>query len=254
MSSATQPLSRWNLLPLSPLSPSHLHHVAPFAIATPTLRIHRPHAILHPLIDLTALISVRLVLLGASDTASPADMLPAPEVFSPVPMPVRASALPSARTVTRESFTPSRSNSNDYSRYSPRPRQTSSSAPLPPASVTVEDVNDASSDLGDASATGALGDPRKKRRRKKNSKASRRSVVFSDDEPEVIGSASDWAMESGEESGGASVTNANPSASRAKCLFLQSHLLLRGRPCYPCAIPTSRPTLTESTRSPPLAR
>ena len=131
----------------------------------------------------------------------PADMLPAPEIFSPVPVPVKASALTSARTVTRESPTPSRVGSIDHNRYSPRPRQTSSPAPLTPASVTIEDVNDASSDLGDASATGALGDARKKRRRKKNSKASRRSVVFSDDEPEVIGSASDWAIESGEESG-----------------------------------------------------
>ena len=130
-----------------------------------------------------------------------ADRLPAPESFSPAPLPVRASALTSARTVTRESPTPSRGGSIDHNRYSPRPRQTGSPAPLTPASVTVEDVNDASSDLGDASATGALGDARKKRRRKKNSKASRRSVVFSDDEPEVIGSASDWAMESGEESG-----------------------------------------------------
>jgi hypothetical protein len=135
-----------------------------------------------------------------------ADMLPAPEVFSPTPMPVRVSSLLSDRAVTRESPTPSRSGSNDYSRHSPRPRQTGSPAPSAPASVTVEDVNDASSDLGDASATGALGDARKKRRRKKTSKANRRSVVFSDEEPEVIGSASDWAMESGEESG----TSATP--------------------------------------------
>ena len=134
------------------------------------------------------------------------DMLPPPEVFSPVPTPVRASTLTPARTVTRESFTPSRVDSNDYSRYSPRPRQTNSPRP---SSVTIEDMNDASSDLGDASATGALGDARRKRRRKKNSKANRRSVVFSDDEPEVIGSASDWAMESGEESGGASAAAVN---------------------------------------------
>ena len=137
------------------------------------------------------------------------DMLPAPEVFSPVPVPIRASALTSPRTVTRDPFIPSRVDSNDYSRYSPRPRQTSSPAPQSTASVTVEDVNDASSDLGDASATGALGDARKKRRRKKNNKTNRRSVVFSDEEPEVIGSASDWAMESGEESGGASAAAVN---------------------------------------------
>lgn len=134
------------------------------------------------------------------------DMLPAPEVFGPIaPVPIRASALASARTVTRDQFTPS----NDYSRYSPRPRQTSSPAPPSTASVTVEDANDASSDLGDASATGALGDARKKRRRKKNNKTNRRSVVFSDDEPEVIGSASDWAMESGEESAEASAAAVN---------------------------------------------
>jgi len=54
------------------------------------------------------------------------------------------------------------------------------------------------------SATGALGDARKERRRKNNNKMSRRGVVFSDDEPEVIGSASDWAMESGQVSGEAS--------------------------------------------------
>jgi hypothetical protein len=137
------------------------------------------------------------------------DMLPAPEIFSPVPVPIRASALTSARTVARESFNPSRVDSNDYNRYSPRPRQTSSPAPPPATSVTVEDVNDASSDLGDASATGALGDARKKRRRKKNNKPNRRSVTFSDDDPEVIGSASDWAMESGEESGGAPLTAVN---------------------------------------------
>ncbi len=142
-----------------------------------------------------------------------ADMLPAPEIFSPVPLPARVPALPPARTVTRESPAPSRVGSIDHNRYSPRPRQTSSPAPSTPASVTVEDINDASSDLGDASATGALGDARKKRRRKKNSKASRRSVVFSDDEPEVIGSASDWAMESGEESG-ASATPVNPPDKR----------------------------------------
>lgn len=135
------------------------------------------------------------------------DMLPAPEVLSPAPLPVRVSSLLPPRTSTRESPTPSRVNSNDYTRYSPRPRQTSSPAPPTSASVTVEDVNDASSDLGDASATGALGDARKKRRRKKTSKSNRRSVVFSDDEPEVIGSASDWAMESGEESG----TSATPT-------------------------------------------
>jgi len=143
-----------------------------------------------------------------------ADMLPAPEVLSPVPLPVRASALLPVRTVSRESFTPPRVDSNDYNRYSPRPRQTSSPAPLPQASVTVEDADDARSDLGDESATGALVDARKKRRRKKNSKSNRRSVVFSDDEPEVIGSASDWVMESGEESGGASAVAVNQFEQR----------------------------------------
>lgn len=162
--------------PASDPAPAYRPHSPHFGITNTTARSHR--------YSLTA------------------DMLPAPEVLSPVPMPVRA-PLPSARTVTRESPTPSRVNSTDYNRYS---RQTSSPAPMTSASVTVEDVNDASSDLGDASATGALGDARKKRRRKKNSKTSRRSVVFSDDEPEVIGSASDWAMESGEESG----TSATP--------------------------------------------
>ena len=137
------------------------------------------------------------------------DMLPAPEVFSPVPVPVKASALIPPRTVTRDPFTPLRVDSNDYNRYSPRPRQTGSPAPQRTASVTVEDVNDASSDLGDTSATGALGDARKKRRRKKTNKTNRRSVVFSDDEPEVIGSVSDWATESGEESGGGSVAAVN---------------------------------------------
>jgi hypothetical protein len=133
------------------------------------------------------------------------DMLPAPEVFSPVPVPIRASTLTSGRTATRDSFTPSRVDGIDYSRYSPRPRQTGSPAPPRPASVIMEDVNDASSDFGDGSATGALGDNRRTRRRKKTNKTNRRSMAFSDGESEVIGSGSDW-VESGDESGGAPAT------------------------------------------------
>ena len=174
-----------------------------------------------------------------------ADMLPAPEVLSPVPMPARAPALPPTRTASRESPVPSRVNSTDYNRYSPHLRRTSSPAPLTQASVTVEDVNDASSDLGDASATGAAGDARKKRRRKKNSKANRRSVVFSDDEPEVIGSASDWAMESGEESGasGAPVNQLDPRFSRQMSLPPVSSPLAR----------SSMPPMRDSDFSPSLA-
>ena len=167
----------------------------------PTPTYHRPHS---PHFNVSGS-TVRSQRYSLTE-----DKLPAPEVFGPVaPVPIRASALASARTVTRDPFIPSRVDSNDYSRYSPRPRQTGSPAQSSTASVTVEDANDASSDLGDASATGALGDARKKRRRKKNNKTNRRSVVFSDDEPEVIGSASDWAMESGEESGEASAAVVN---------------------------------------------
>jgi len=137
------------------------------------------------------------------------DMLPAPEVFSPVPIPVKVSTLLSDRTVIRGSPTPSRGGSNDPNRNSLRPGQTNSPAP-----VTVEDVNGAGSDPGDVSATGALGDARKKRGRKKNSKTNRKSVVFSEDEPEVIGSARNWAMESGEESG-TSATPINKSDQRS---------------------------------------
>ena len=224
MSSATQPLIQWNLLPpnlsrllrLLRLPLLLVAPVAPVAPAAPARRAFRDrHSDIEdtPASDPAPAYRPHSPHFGIPNTTArshryslTADMLPAPEVLSPVPLPARAPALPPARTVTRESPTPSRVNSTDYNRYSSHLRQTSSPAPMTSGSVTIEDVNDASSDLGDASATGALGDARKKRRRKKNSKASRRSVVFSDDEPEVIGSASDWAMESGEESG----TSATP--------------------------------------------
>jgi len=182
--------------------PSLLHHLVEWGIDLAISDINGLTA-LHCASMKGDLDSVRILQRGgASETVTdklgrtPSDLQP--EGFgSAIDLGDEAVAGLDTEMWTEETDTPSRL------------RQTSSPAP-----VIVEDVKDASNDLGDESATGALGDARKERRRKKNSKANQRSVVFSEDEPEVIGSASNWAMESREESG-TSATPINQSDQRS---------------------------------------